>query len=171
MTNETVFHPYEIVHQSTGTLELQLKKSRRRFTGWVLRFAPLFSFLMGVAAYVASGEWFVLLSFTGLSLIELVVLWFAKIPTGMKMDSMGLTVQAVSLKGEQESFYPWQDIDHFRQRIVRTKQGPQLAYQAVLKNKKRISILSFSSRRATQKNRPAISSILQAISQKPVLEK
>ncbi|WP_121353184.1 hypothetical protein [Flavisolibacter nicotianae] len=147
-----------------------MKKGRRRFTGWVLRFAPLFSLVMGVAAYIASDELFVLFSFTGLSLVDLIVLWFVNFPVGLKMDSMGLTVQAVSLKGEQETFYLWQDIDHFRQKIVRTKQGPQLVYQAVLKNRKRVTILSFSSRRATQKNEPAINSTLQGISKKPVLK-
>ena len=168
MTTKSIFYPYEIVAQNTTLLELQATRRKRNLWLWVLRLAPLFALLMGVIMYVVSKEPIMLITMALLAVIEAVIFLYLHVPVAIRMDSLGLTVDTLSLKGEKQLHYLWQDIHHIRYRSFQTKNGRQLVYNAVLTTGKKVRILSFSSLHSNLENAPRINEVLHEVSRKEI---
>jgi hypothetical protein len=168
MATANIFYPYETVTQNTTALALQTTRKKQNLWRWLLRLAPLFSLLMGVVMYVISKELLILLTLVLFAVLEAIILLFVRIPVAVKMDSLGLMVDVLSLKGEKQLHYLWQDIDHLRYRTMRTKTGRLLVYYAVLNTKKKVRLLSFSSTWNKFENMSRIKEVLQQVSRKEV---
>ena len=164
MTRESIFHPYQIVAQSTTLLELQATRRKRALWFWVLRLAPLFALLMGVIMYVVSKELIMLLTMALLAAVEVFIFLRIHIPVALRIDSFGVTVDSLSLKGEKQRYNLWQDIDHIRYHTFQTKSGRQLVYDAVLTTGKKVRLLSFSSLQTKPENISRINEVLQQVS-------
>src|SRR5215203_505195 len=97
-TTDHLFHPYKIINQGRSTLQLQPGKGLAAGV-IVLRVMPLIMLVIGFALYVTQKNLMFLLMFGGIALIETLIFSFIKIPAALSMDSMGFTLQTLSIKG------------------------------------------------------------------------
>ena len=169
-TNPAAFHPYKILSNGNSGLQLHAP-GRTKTTIWILRIFPLFTFLIGIGAYAFTGEVLMVLVFGAVALFEVILLYFIKTPSSLQMDSVGFTLETVSMRGVQENYYLWNDVEYIRSRILRGKNSTSLVYDAVLKSGKKLNFLNFGSYQAKKNAIPAINEVLGEISRKEVREK
>ena len=86
------------------------------------------------------------------------------------MDSMGFTLETLSIKGKKETYYLWSDIDFIRYKTIRAKHSTSLSYEAVFKTGKTLSFLSFANYHTKKDAVPEINSVLHEIIRKEVRE-
>lgn len=170
MATDNPFRPYKVVAQS-GT-SLQLKAGTNvRLIRVVFLLAPLILLGMGVVLFVMQSDPKFLYILGGAALLETVIFSFIKTPGDLQMDRMGFTLQTVSLRGVQQTDYLWSDADRIRQRIIRSKNGATLNYQAVMKSGQKVSFLSFPNYIAKKGEAPQVAETLRSISGKEVTDK
>ncbi|RYF86803.1 MAG: hypothetical protein EON98_02560 [Chitinophagaceae bacterium] len=169
-TEKTAFSPYKIINQGRSTLQLEPGKGAKASVV-VLRIIPLFLFVIGVIVFLVQKETFYLLIFGGIALFEVFVFSFIKIPAAVSMDSMGFTLETLSIKGRKENYYLWSDVDYIRQRMIVAKNSTTLNYAAVLNTGKKINFLSFNNYYSKKQSIPEINNALHDVSKKEVREK
>lgn len=169
-TGRTAFHPYKIIHQGRSTLQLA-PGAGPKVVIFLIRTIPLLMAGAGVVLFIIEKETFLLLIFAGMAVLEGLVFSFIKVPASLSMDSMGFTLETLSMKGKQESYYLWNDVDFIRYRILRGKNSTTLNYAAILNTGKKISFLSFNNYHAKKHSIPEINSVLHNISNKELREK
>ncbi len=170
MVNDNLFHPYKIIQQSGSNLELQAG-SRPAIIRAAFLAGPAILIIAGLVLYLTQKEIVFLYILFGIAALELLVFSFIKVPSDLRMDSVGFTLKRVSIKGAEETDYLWNDVDRIRRRFIRTKGGPTLAFDAIMKEGKKIRLLNFSSFNAARQSAAEIASVLSQISRKPVAEK
>ena len=166
----TAFHPYKVIQPGRSTLQLQPGAGQNAAL-FVFRFIPLIMLIVGIILYIVQKETFFLLIFGGIALLEAVIFSFIKIPAALTMDSVGFTLETLSIKGRKETYYLWNDIDYIRYRTVRTKNSTSLTYDAMLKNSKKVSFLNFGNYHSKKQNLAEINTVLHQISNKEIREK
>ncbi|MGZ5222540.1 MAG: hypothetical protein ACXWC7_20800, partial [Chitinophagaceae bacterium] len=97
---DNLFHPYKIINQGRSTLQLQ-PGSGQKAGIVVLRVMPLIMLVIGVIMFVTQKEILFLAMFGGIALLEAVIFSFIKIPAAISMDSMGFTLETLSIKGRK----------------------------------------------------------------------
>ena len=170
MPNDNLFHPYKIINQSNSSLELQAGNGPKVVRAAFLA-SPIILLIAGAALYITQKQLFFLYLMIGIAALELLIFSFIRVPTDLRMDSMGFTLKTISIRNTQEKDYLWSDVDRIRQRISRTKNGNVLNYEAVLKEGKKVRILSFNNYNPKKKEATAINSVLSQISHKPITDK
>ena len=168
-TADNLFHPYKVISQGRSTLQLQPGKGQASGV-IVLRIMPLIMLVVGFALYVTQKNIMFLVVFGGVALIETLIFSAIKIPASLSMDSMGFTLETLSIKGKKETYYLWSDIDFIRYKTIRAKHSTSLSYEAVFKTGKKLSFLSFANYHAKKDAVPEINSVLHEISRKEVRE-
>lgn len=170
MANDNLFRPYKIIQQSGSNLELQAGSKPAIMRAAFLA-GPAILLVAGTALYLTQREIIFLYVMFGIAALELFVFSFIKVPSDLRMDSVGFTLKRVSIKGTEETDYLWNDVDRIRWRFIRTKGGPTLAFDAIMKEGKKIRLLNFSSFNTVKQSASEIASVLSQISHKPVAEK
>ena len=167
---QNVFHPYKIIHQGRNTLQLQPAIGQK--TGIIiLRIMPLIMLVIGAILYFTQKEIIFLIMFGGIALFEALIFSFIKIPAALSMDSMGFSLETLSIKGKKETYYLWSDIDFIRYKVVRAKNSTSLSYEALLKTGKKLNFLSFPNYHTKKGAIPEINALITEISKKQVAEK
>lgn len=168
--NQTAFHPYKIVTEGRGTLQLEPGKGPKVML-YVMRAIPLLMATTGVILFIVEKETFLLLIFGGIALLEGIVFSFIKIPASLSMDSMGFTLETYSMKGRKETYYLWNDVDFIRYRMITGKNSTTLNYAAILKTRNKVSFLNFNNYYKKKHSIPEINAMLHNISKKEIREK
>jgi len=166
---QTAFHPYKVTNQGRSTLQLQPGKAQSAGV-IVLRIMPLIMLVTGVVMFVTQKDILFLVIFAGIALLEAFIFSFIKIPAALSMDSMGFTLETLSIKGKKETYYLWNDVDFIRHKTIRAKNSTALSYEAVLKSGKKITFLSFPNYHTTKTAIPEINTFLSQISGKQTVE-
>jgi hypothetical protein len=170
MTDNNTFRPYKIIHQSGSSLELKAGTNPKVIRAAFLA-GPAILFTAGIALFATQKQPLPLYIMCGVAVLELFAFSFIKMPADLRMDSVGFTLKTVSIKSSQDTDYLWNDVDHIRQRIIRSKNGATLAYDVIMKEGKKMRLLNFSNYNAKKQSATEINSILSQISKKPVTEK
>lgn len=170
MPNDDLFRPYKIIQQSGSNLQLQSRTNPKLVRAAFLA-APVILFVAGFVLYSTQKDPFFLYILCGVALLELFVFSFIKIPADLRMDSVGFTLKRVSIKSIEERDYLWNDVDRIRWQLLRTKGGPSLAFDAIMKEGRKIRLLNFSAFNPKKQSAAEIASVLAGISRKPVAEK
>jgi hypothetical protein len=169
-TANNLFHPYTIINQGRSTLQLQPGKAQK--TGIiVLRIMPVIMVAIGIILFVTQKDILFLAMFGGIGLIEAFIFSFIKIPAAISMDSMGFTLETLSIKGRKETYYLWNDVEYIRHKTISAKNSTSLSYEAVLKTGKGLSFLSFPNYHTKKQVIPEINVLLAQISGKQIAEK
>ncbi len=171
MANDTIFHPYEVVQQGRNTLELQMRNRSRKLIRWIFLTPPLLIFMAGIVLFLVKKDILYVYVLGGIGILELILFSFFKTPVSVKMDNMGLSLTTLTVKGEKESFYLWNDVDYIRHRLSVTQNNTLLVYDAVLKSGKKIRFLNFSNYQKKKNAIPAMNEVLAQISGKEVTDK
>lgn len=169
-TTQTAFQPYKVISAGRSNLQLQPPASIKAAMT-IFRLTPLLMAAIGVVLYLVQGELFYLLIFGGVALFEAIVFSFFKLPAAVSIDSMGFTLETVSLKGRKENYYLWSEVDYLRHRMVSGKNSITLNYMAVLKDGKKVSFLNFNNYHRKKQSIPEINTVLHNISKKEIREK
>lgn len=163
------FHPYKVIEQGRSTLTLASSVSKNTQL-LILLVVPLVSIATAIAVFRVTKNTILLYVFAGVVILEFIAGSFIKIPVTVQLDSMGLNIETASLKGFQQTYYLWNDVEHLRYRIVRTKEITMLVYDAILKNGKKERLLAFNYN-AKKPQVEEINTILTAISKKEIRAK
>jgi hypothetical protein len=170
MAEETLFHPYKIIHQSSSNLQLQagsnVKLIRRLLIG-----IPLLLLGVAVVLSLTQKEPVILYAMGGTALLELLIFSFIKIPADLRMDRIGFTLKTVSVQRTVETDYLWTDVDHIRQRITRAKNSTTLVCEAILTSGKKVQFLNFPNYLAKKQKAADMRTVFSEISNKAVVEK
>jgi|GEM_PF-3342422 len=169
-TGTTAFRPYKVAELNRTNLQLQ-PPSGHKFLIALFWFIPLAMIIVGIVFFIVEKEPLFLLVFGGIGLLEAIVFSFVKIPAALSMDSIGFTLQTLSLRGKKETYYLWNEIDYIRYKAVRGKNSTSLVYHAIPKNGKKINFLNFSNYHSKKQQIPEINEILHDISNKEIREK
>jgi hypothetical protein len=169
-TNSTAFHPYRVLQQERGRLQLHAPYSQRVIITF-LRYMPLIIITIGLVLYLTQKEIVFLPVFCGMGLLIGLIFVFIEIPASVSMDSMGFTLETLLTKGRKETNYLWNDVDFIRHKVVRAKNSISLTYDAVLKTGKKVSFLTFANYHQKVQAIPEINAALHNISNKEIREK
>jgi hypothetical protein len=169
ITGKTAFHPYKVVDQGRNNLQLQ-PPSGHKFLIALLWFIPLAMIIVGIVLFVVEKEALFLLVFGGIGLLEAIVFAFIRIPASLSVDSIGFTLETLSLKGKRETYFLWHEIDYIRYQAVRGKNSTSLAYHAIPKNGKKVNFLNFHNYHAKKQHISEINSVIKEISNKEIRE-
>ena len=166
---QTIFHPYKVIQQGRSVLQLQPPPGKK-FVLFLLWFIPLIMLTVGVVLFLIQKETLFLYTFGGIGILEAILFSFIKVPASLSMDSIGFTLETFSLKGRNETYYLWNDVEFISYRKVSSKGGPSLLYDAILKTGKKISFLSFGNYHSKKNQLTELNSTLQQISNKEIRE-
>lgn len=169
-TADNLFHPYKIIMQGRSTLQLQ-PGSGQKAGVYVLRIMPLIMLIVGVIMYVVQKQLLFLAVFGGIALLEFFIFSFIKIPAAISMDNMGFTLETFSIKGRQETYYLWSDVDFIRHKTISAKNSTSLSYEAILKTGKKLTFLSFQNYQSKKLLIPEMNNVLHEISKKQITGK
>ena len=169
-SGQTNFHPYKIIQQGRSSLQLA-PNSAPKVAIYAFRFIPLIMLAVGAALFILENEPLFLYIFGGIALLEAVIFSFIKVPAAVSMDSMGFTLETLSIKGRQEQYYLWSDVEYIRHRITTAKNNTTLTYTAMMNEGKKINFLNKSNYNAKKQSIAEINEVLRGISKKDVREK
>ena len=169
-SSQTAFHPYKIINEGRSSLELQ-PGSGQKVALFIFRFVPAFLLLMGCIISITQNRLLYLLIFGGIALAEALLFTLIKIPGHLTMDAVGFNLQTLSIKGNSETYYLWNDVDFIRYRMVLGKNSTSLTYDAMLKSGKKTTFLTFPNYHSKKRNIMEINDVLQQISRKEIRKK
>lgn len=170
MSNDALFHPYKIIHQGRNDLQLQAGNNVK-FARLAFLLIPILFLVFGLVLSITQKQIAFLYIIGGVAVLELFLFSFIKIPADLRMDTIGFTLKTVSVKSTKETDYLWNDVDSILQRIIRTKNGTVLAYDAVLATGKKVRFLNFPTYSPKKQSAAEIDSLLSQISNKEVIQK
>lgn len=170
MADSNPFRPYKIIHQSDSSLELKAGTSPTIIRAAFLA-GPVILLVIGIILYTTQKDPLFLYIMCSIAVLELVIFSFIKLPGDLRMDNIGFTLKQISIKGAEVKDYLWSDVDRIRWRLIRTKGGPNLVFDAMLKDGKKLRLLNFQNFNTKNQSAAEISSVLSQISRKPVTEK
>lgn len=171
MATKTIFYPYNVIDQTSSSLELS---SKYKATIWLLRLLPLMIPVFMIIILSMNGGEFpieVLYIILGVTLFMYLILAFVKTPAAVKVDSLGIAITHVSIFGQKEQYILWADVDRLEQITQRTKNGKIYTYRLVRNDNKKIKFLQFYGVHFSPENIPAINNTLQELSNKMVTSK
>lgn len=99
--SQTAFHPYKVISQGRNTLQLQPAAGQKAAV-IIFRIMPVILLATGVVFYLTQKDLFFLLIFGGIALLEALIFSFIKIPASLSMDSVGFTLETLSIKGKEK---------------------------------------------------------------------
>lgn len=169
MADDNLFRPYKIIQQSGGSLQLKARTDPKIIRAGFLAGPGLF-FIAGIILYTTQKDPLFLYVLCGVSLLELFIFSFIKLSADVRLDSIGFTLQRVSIKRVEEVHYLWNDIDRIRWRLLRTRGGQALAFDAMMKEGGKLRLLNFSNFNLKKQSAAQIAAVLSAISHKPIVE-
>jgi hypothetical protein len=171
MATKTIFHPYQVIDQTSSSLELG---SKSKATMWLLRLLPLIVPVFMVVILSMNGGEFpieVIYIILGVTLFVYLILAFIKTPAAIKVDSLGITITHVSIFGHKDQYILWTDVDRLEQSTQRTKNGKIYTYRLIKNDNKKIKFLQFYGVHFSAENIPSINNTLQGLSNKVVISK
>lgn len=170
MADDDLFRPYKIIQQSGSSLRLKAGVNPGIIRAAFLA-GPVVFFIAGIALYATQKDPRFLYILCGVAALELFLFSFIKISADLRMDSVGFTLQRISVKRVEEVDCLWNDVDRIRWRLLRTKGGQVLAFEAMMKEGGKLRLLNFSNFNPKKQSAAEIASVLARISRKAVVEK
>ncbi len=170
MAATSPFHPYKVIEQEQSSLTLASSVSKNTQL-LILRLVPLISIVTAIVVFLFTQNTIILYALAGFALLEIIIFSFIKTPVTIQLDSMGLNIETASMKGFQQTYYLWNDVEYIRYRIVRTKDSNMLVYHVMLKNGGKTKLLALNNYNAKGQQLQEINTLLLGISKKEVGEK